>query len=641
MLEMNYLLVRLSAAAALVFALTGASDATANNQQLLDDFKDTRTKIVRGDAKTYKQAIDDYKDSPLLPYIRQAAISSSRIKTSDKYIEQFKRQYAGSYLAELVHREQLRDQFKSKRYSDFLSHYKSYGKVDLQCMYLRSLYKTNQIDAAYKELPSIWLTGRSLPDVCDPIFNQWIKDKRDNRLIWQRAVLAFESRQYKLGSYLTRKLTGIYKDYGKLLTSAYKKPVTDLRNRPSHQQQINDIVSLSTLQLARKDADKAIAYLDEQSNSHQLPAALAQGLKNTIAYRLSFRDRQIDSDTKVTVAPGVLFSETASIQARNAMLRQDFDAIEKWVKRIPDYESEFSWRYWLARVNEERGNTQLAHDEYKLIAGDRSYYGFLAANRLGTPFKFNPYQGEPLAPFDDTNINRAAVDRIKALYLANDRLNARREAYHFEQYATNDELLKLAVELDDIKWHHQSILSTIRGQGWDHLDLRFPIDYQKSIAEFANMRKIRPTWIMAVIRQESALDPNAVSHANAYGLMQIIEPTAKEVARKIKISYRRDRLFDPNYNIRIGTGYIAQMREEFGDHRALISTAYNAGPHRTRRWSKESDGKVELEAWIEAIPFTETRRYTQNIYSFDLIYRYLTGGDTSYLFTPVEESTLL
>ena len=147
---MNCLIVKLSAVTVILFALSANNWAASSNEQLLSAFKDTRTKIMRGDAKAYKQAIIDYKDSPLLPYIRQAAIASSRIQTSDKYIEQFKREYAGSYLAELVHREQLRDQFKKRQYSEFLNHYKSYGKTDLQCMHLRALYKTGKVDQAYK-----------------------------------------------------------------------------------------------------------------------------------------------------------------------------------------------------------------------------------------------------------------------------------------------------------------------------------------------------------------------------------------------------------------------------------------------------------------------------------------------------------
>jgi len=629
--------VRVLAVVFALFILSPLQSAQASSDDaLIERFKETRHAILRGNKKAYQKALTDYKNSPLLPYIQQAAISSSRIKSSNSDIEAFKRENANTYLGGLVHREQLRALFRRNQHKEFLQLYKDYSKIDLSCMHLRSLYKTGDKKQAFSLLPSIWLTGKSLPDVCDPIFKQWMAEAHNNSLIWQRAVLALEGGQYSLGKYLTGKLKGVYSKYGELLLKAYRSPVADLRSRPSHQTQIEDIISLSTQRLARRSPTKAKRYLEQQQKSHKLSNAKLHELKNFIAYRFSLSNRSDDVDDFIETHPGVLYEQMVTTQIRNAIGRYDLQTADKWINRLDEAKSELSWKYWQARAAEQRGDSEAAKQSYTEIAADRSYYGFLSAERMGIDFSFSPYEGIPPEPFIESDAQYTAMLRIKALFQAGELLYGRREIYHLRQNASADTLLKLAVSLDKINWHSQSILAVIGSKYWDHLDLRFPIDYQKSVMEFAKMRDISPTWIYAIMRQESALDPDAVSHADAYGLMQIIDPTAKSVARKIGISYKRKRLFDPHYNIRIGTGYVKQMRDRFGPNRALISTAYNAGPHRTERWIRSSGGKLPIDAWIESIPFTETRRYTQNIFSFDLIYRYRTGGNTSYFMTEHE-----
>ena len=135
-----------------------------------------------------------------------------------------------------------------------------------------------------------------------------------------------------------------------------------------------------------------------------------------------------------------------------------------------------------------------------------------------------------------------------------------------------------------------------------------------------------PAVLHAVVRQESAFDTEAVSHAGARGLMQLVPQTALRVARQLKMPYSDARLTrDPTYNLRLGQAYLAQMLDEYDGSLILAFAAYNAGPARVERWLQRygDPGPNIYEAidWAESIPLTETRNYVQRVIENLAVYR--------------------
>ena len=135
-----------------------------------------------------------------------------------------------------------------------------------------------------------------------------------------------------------------------------------------------------------------------------------------------------------------------------------------------------------------------------------------------------------------------------------------------------------------------------------------------------------PALVLAVIRQESAFYTGAVSGAGASGQMQIMPATARRVARQIKVRYSRKKLLsDPEYNLRLGRAYLADLTEQYDGSYILALAAYNAGPARASRWMKAfGDPRtpgVDPVDWIESIPFNETRNYVQRILESLVVYR--------------------
>ena len=151
----------------------------------------------------------------------------------------------------------------------------------------------------------------------------------------------------------------------------------------------------------------------------------------------------------------------------------------------------------------------------------------------------------------------------------------------------------------------------------------FPIQYQDIIAKQCRALAVDPHLVMALIREESFFRPDAVSHARAYGLMQLLFETARRHAQTKKFD-RRD-LLNPHTNIILGITYLRTLLDRYDGKAYLALAAYNAGENRVDQWRSEFPNMAEDE-FIEMIPFSETRNYVKNVLLSRFFYRYYYEG---------------
>ncbi|MFP5330485.1 MAG: lytic transglycosylase domain-containing protein [Alphaproteobacteria bacterium] len=136
----------------------------------------------------------------------------------------------------------------------------------------------------------------------------------------------------------------------------------------------------------------------------------------------------------------------------------------------------------------------------------------------------------------------------------------------------------------------------------------------------------RTSWSLAngITRQESSFDRNAVSHAGARGLMQLMPGTAREQAAKLGVGYDSSRIHDPEVNVMLGSAYFQRMLNTWDGSIPLAVASYNAGPGNVRKWinayGDPRTRQVDMIGWIEAIPFTETRGYVQRVIENSVVY---------------------
>ncbi len=144
--------------------------------------------------------------------------------------------------------------------------------------------------------------------------------------------------------------------------------------------------------------------------------------------------------------------------------------------------------------------------------------------------------------------------------------------------------------------------------------LAYPQGYWQSVLSYSRKYGQDPYFIEAIIREESQFSSDALSPAGARGLMQVMPATAKWVARRIKLrGYDREKLFDSDMGINIGTWYIGYLIRQFKGDLLLAAAAYNAGPDAVTTWLGKYGYSGERDAFVEAIPFSETRAYVKKV----------------------------
>ena len=357
-----------------------------------------------------------------------------------------------------------------------------------------------------------------------------------------------------------------------------------------------------------------------------LGAAARAGVERRIG--LSFaseRDpRAIEWLRNVDAAHADMLTQRWRVAA--AALHSQWNEVLEGISSMPDSERERErWRYWRARALEATGDFDRARETFESLAQERDYYGFLAADRLGTAYRFN-HRPLDIAP---ETVERVAampgVQRALEMFALERRVDARRE-WHRLIRSLDEEELKAASWLAQCRdWHGRAILTIARTPERHDLELRFPVAYRDIVESAARRRNLSPAAVYALIRQESAFMPDARSPAGALGLMQLMPRTGRMVMRTANRKWRGTRqLLAPDLNVDLGTRYFQSLLEKTNGHPVLATASYNAGPHRVRKWLPETRG-VDVAAWIDNIPFTETRRYVRRYLAYSTIYEHRLG----------------
>jgi soluble lytic murein transglycosylase len=149
--------------------------------------------------------------------------------------------------------------------------------------------------------------------------------------------------------------------------------------------------------------------------------------------------------------------------------------------------------------------------------------------------------------------------------------------------------------------------------------LAYPRPYADLVLEQAKKNQLSPSLIYAIMREESAFDADAESPADAYGLMQLILPTARTAGKALGLPHDRVSLKRPSVNIPLGARVLGKYTEQFPADPLLAIAAYNAGPGAAKRWQRERGG-ASFDLWVELIPYVETRRYIKRVLGSAAVY---------------------
>jgi soluble lytic murein transglycosylase len=324
------------------------------------------------------------------------------------------------------------------------------------------------------------------------------------------------------------------------------------------------------------------------------------------------------------------------------------DRLTTFLLKYPVSSNAVDALYWLGRNAERAGSIEHARSFYgKAVERfPQTYFGNAAAARLA---KLGPGEESP-APFldkippppslrsFDEPIPVAAEDRwaraqalraiafdssaeqeLKNAYFATSSprflLEAAQAAFDQGHYGAGMAYARIIVPNFDSRK-----ISEVPVAAWKAL---YPLPYEAALRREAARNDFDPMFAAGLIRQESTFQADAVSHANAIGLMQVLPKTGKLLAKQLRVRYAKDKLFEPDFNIELGMVYISNLVKQTG---ALeyAAAAYNAGEDRIAAWKAERNYE-EIPELVESIPFTETREYVQVVLRNTEVYRMIYG----------------
>jgi len=288
--------------------------------------------------------------------------------------------------------------------------------------------------------------------------------------------------------------------------------------------------------------------------------------------------------------------------------------------------------YWQARASERLGTGNVSAHYTQAAQFPNTYYGQLAAEKLDGQFSTLTLPPE----ITDKALSLAfeSDQRVRAMHLLGEA--------HNERFFTN-----FAFHMDDevTDLRELTLLSTMaRSYGF----MRPAIRAAKQASRFQSMltqsgypviesinalpKKYDRPFVFAIARQESEFNYKAVSSAKAYGMMQMINGTARATARRHRIPYSRTRMTtDIDYSAKLGALHLQDLLKDFNGSYIMAAAGYNAGAHRVRQWIKAygdpRKGDISPIDWIESLPFTETRNYVQRVMENMQVYKARLNGD--------------
>ena len=304
--------------------------------------------------------------------------------------------------------------------------------------------------------------------------------------------------------------------------------------------------------------------------------------------------------------------------------------------------------YWIGKTYKKKNNNEKSNEWFSEAAKYmNTYYGQLAFTEIKPNEKFSLDDEQKISEKYKKEFNKNELIKIVKLLKE---LNKTKYTKDFIKHLATlnieegSEVLagRLSVEVGRYDFAIQvSKLASYEKRF--HNKINYPIIDTPEIVNKKRMPK--QELVLAVIRQESEFDLRANSYVGARGMMQLMTYTAKLVAKQAKLPYSKSRLrTDPNYNIQLGSYYLAGLLEEYEGSYPFALAAYNAGPKRVKYWKKingnPQKGKISYVDWVELIKFKETRNYVQRVLENINVYRYMLKGEPIKIYNFFEDKTL-
>lgn len=622
MLKTTYLTIAFAFIWALLFPLPSAANQ-ADQERFLSLYKALQKNTVTDFAKQ-SQGLENH---PLFLYLEYENLTRDIDSTSDTDMLIFLKRYHDSTLSLTMREKWLERLAKQKKWERILGYYLATDSTAIaDCFYHEALLKTNKPEGISKAKKQ-WMTDKALPKECKGM-EKALKPYLSPPEYWQRVASAMQKNRSSLATQLS---SGLSKQDQALLTlwkQVHKNPAKNLalitQDTPKHR----TIIVSGIKRLARKKLQTATQLW--QSNKQRLnfsPEQIADA-ENEL-YARAAKKHDITALSHLNKIPNHLRNDKASLwMARLAARQADWRSLQIAINSLsPEERKDDTWTYWQARAKQAQGQPEQAQQLLQRIANNATFHGFLAADKLQRPYNVlkqtKPNRSQQIAALkQNRNLQRA----LAWFSLGRNDLAMKEWLYTIKPLNKAQKLAAAELALQN-QQAFTAIVTVAKTKDWNVIDLRFPMLYQDLVAKHSRAQQVDPAWVYGVMRRESAFKVDALSRVKAFGLMQLMPATAREVSRSLKLkNVTRADFAKPDINIQLGSRYLSQMLKRFDGNYIKATAAYNAGPGRIPQWAPART--MSADQWVESIPFDETRKYVKAVLAYTTIYDHQLDGKT-------------
>jgi len=603
--------------------LTGTAASAFTLEEKREQYKQAKKLLRKGKIKQFIAVSESIRNYPLYPYLRYNFINPRLHKVKANEIELFLQQYHNFPLTNALRTKWLKHLAKTGQWQTYYDNYTPQKDTVLQCYQLQARIKTGNQTYLLEDTRTLWLSGKSQPPQCDPAFALLYKsDLMTQDLVWERVRLAMENGNIGLTHFLRKRLDESRSKWALHWIEMRNNPSKGTNNPAFNDNEIaREILIHGIKRLAKINIARAVSRWEKLQDQYEFTSQEISETNRLVAVRAAKKNHPRTIELLDNISNYYVDENVFHWRLITTLENNDWNMLHKWTKGIVPFGSiELRWKYWYGRALEKLGEIEKAKDIFASISRQRDYYSFLAADRLGQKYIF-AHAPLPDNPEEKNKIAKMpGIIRANELRQLNEDYQARREWQHALNIMTTYQKEIAATVAKDWGWHDRAIFSMSSAHSYDDLILRFPLQFRSTIDKNVEKRQLDPGWVYALIRSESAFMEDAKSPAGALGLMQVMPLTGKQTARSMGWKkFHKNDLLVAEKNIPIGSTYLKQMLNKFNNNKILATAAYNAGPHRVKKWTAKSNC-IEPDIWIEKIPFNETRKYVRRVLFYASIY---------------------
>jgi soluble lytic murein transglycosylase len=597
-------------------------------EQFKNAYQTLTDKNIKANDIDFKALSKGLESSVLYPYLQYRWLIKQD-SANDTALLIFLKRYPESVLSVKIREKWLARLAEQQRWARILDYYlpQQSSKIN-DCFYYEAQLHLNgnKNPEIIQQAKQHWSINRDLPGKCTGLV-ETLRPYLQAEDYWQRIAKTMPQNRVTLSKRLAKHLPPDQQATFATWVAVHQDPQKNLANIIEETPRNQQIIIAGLQRLAKKaweDAENRWLFYKAQ---WQFGDQHIADIENTLYSRAAKKGDVLDQAQtleKLKQIPAQFRNDEASIwMARLAIQQKQWSLILQAVESMSEEEqNDGRWVYWQAYAHDKLKQKDQAKALFAQIATKATYHGFLAADYLQQPYAALHTE----KPNRNAELNKVRelrnLQRALALYEIGYHSLALKEWLFTIKQLDNPH--KLAAAEFALK-HGQaftSILTVAKTKDWNAIDLRFPLLHRELVEQHSRQQQVEPSWVYGVMRRESAFKIDALSRVKAFGLMQLMPATAREVSRSLKLTgLNREDYVKPEINIQLGSHYLAKMLAKFNGSYPKATAAYNAGPGRIPRWTP--DNPQPAEQWIESIPFEETRQYVQAVLTYTIIYDHL------------------